>query len=65
MTFWLVLWFIGSGTPIHVGNFKSLETCETAAKRAVFIPGPHSNSLPQAFNLACIQANDSDTTPPN
>lgn len=65
MTVWLVLWFIGSTTPIHVGNFTSLEACDTAAKRAVFIPGPHSNSLPQAFNLVCIQASESGTTAPN
>ena len=65
MTFWLILWFIGSNTPLHVGNFRSLETCETAAKHAVFIPGPHHNNLPQAHNLVCIQASESGTTPPN
>jgi hypothetical protein len=36
MIFWLML-YTTVGQPVHVGNYSTLATCETAAKQAVLI----------------------------
>lgn len=60
--FWLIL-IIGGGAPMmHVGTFLSLENCEAAAGRDVFIDRtPRNPTQPQppsgAHFYVCVQAN--------
>jgi hypothetical protein len=53
--FWLVLSLQAGNT--HVGNFPSLESCQTAAKAA------WSQANPLAFT--CVQANTGKTGDPS
>ena len=64
MVFWLVISLV-AGTSMHVGNFPSLQTCQTAAK-AVW--QYQSNDAPSGgYAAACVQANtgkQGDPPPP-
>lgn len=66
MVYWLILFVNLSAnaptTAIHVGNFKSMQSCEAAAKRSSFITADSSASLSRTF--ACVQANETNTQPP-
>ena len=65
MIFWLI--FVMTAGPnahearmMHVGNFSSLEECQSAAKAAAFIGGG-----PTTRNFVCVQANSQGINPPN
>ena len=61
-TYWLVLILL-SGTPLHIGNYGSMTSCQTAAKQAtVYNPG-RTNLI--VHNYICVQANESNTQPPS
>lgn len=65
MVYWLILFVSFSAntptTALHVGNFKSMESCEAAAKRSTFITSG-AGALSRTF--ACVQANEINTQPP-
>jgi|KBSMisStaDraftv2_1062788.scaffolds.fasta_scaffold132328_2 hypothetical protein len=53
--FWLVLVTAPVATPLHVGNYPSIETCQAAAistRQTVRAGAPNAN-----FQLVCVQAN--------
>ena len=68
--FWLIL-IIGGGAPMmHVGTFLSLENCEAAAGRDVFVDRTPRNPTqppppPEAHFYVCVQANQAGTNPPS
>ncbi len=66
MVYWLILFVsLSANAPtaaLHVGNFKSMESCEAAAKRSSFITAGAGASLSRSF--ACVQANETNTQPP-
>jgi hypothetical protein len=66
MVYWLILFFgLSANSPptaIHVGNFRSMAACESAAKRATFVAAD-SKAMP-AHTFACVQANETNTQPP-
>jgi hypothetical protein len=65
MTFWLVLLLAG-GSALHVGNYVSLASCQTAAKQAVeYIPPGPRPTAGISYNLVCVQAAESGANPPN
>ena len=64
--FWLVLVTSPVATPLHVGNFPSLETCQQAAysSQQTLREAPGNTN----FQLVCIQANTGkagDPDPPD
>ena len=56
--FWLVLLIGGAHTPLHVGNFTNLDTCQKAANEMIRGSGAGSSagSAPYAA-FVCVQAN--------
>jgi hypothetical protein len=69
MTFWLVLLVSGGSAPLHVGNFTTLASCETAAKQAIqYNPAPSAPRVNYSFvnyNFICLQASENGAQPPN
>lgn len=65
MVFWLVLIAIGasgsSPAMLHVGNFKSDQTCQAAAQAASIARA--SKDAPQPMFI-CVQANEAGSLPP-
>ena len=64
--FWLVLVTAPIATPLHVGNFPSIEACESAAysSQQTMRAAPGNTN----FQLVCIQASTGkpgDPGPPN
>jgi hypothetical protein len=54
LVFWLVLVTAPVATPLHVGNYPSMEACETAAvstRQTVRSGAANTN-----FQLVCVQA---------
>ncbi|HTJ01698.1 MAG TPA: hypothetical protein VL492_02830 [Methylovirgula sp.] len=66
MVYWLILFASLSAnaptTALHVGNFKSMQSCEAAAKRSIFVASGSNDVLNRTF--ACVQANETNTQPP-
>ena len=64
MIFWLML-YTTVGQPVHVGNYSTLASCQTAAKQAVLI-NPFAPKVAAPFyGFVCVQANDGTTKPPS
>jgi hypothetical protein len=64
MIFWLIL--VATAGPnahearmMHVGNFSSLEECQSAGKAAAFV-----GAGPTTRNFVCVQANTQGIDPP-
>jgi hypothetical protein len=62
MVFWLIL-VLGSGEPLHVGNFTNSAACEAAAKKAV-IMNPTAGAASPYVGFICVQSNETTTRPP-
>lgn len=66
MTVWLILitfTVTAPSTPLHVGNFKTMQSCASAAKQAS-VPVMHPASAEATYILLCTPANEEGTTPP-
>ena len=62
VVYWLLLIIYGASVPVvHVGNFKSYDSCLSAARGGqTYNPG---NVITHPIFM-CIQANESGTSPP-
>jgi hypothetical protein len=60
MIYWLVMYVVAatSSSMLHVGNYRSMESCLAAAHRVQYVT---SSNVPQ---YACIQANEGGAQPP-
>jgi len=63
MTFWLMMYFV-SGSPVHVGNYATLASCQTAARQAALV-NPYPRVSPPWYGFVCLQANEMGTKPPS
>ncbi len=67
MTVWLILisfTVTAPSTPLHVGNFKSIQSCTIAAKQAS-VPVMHPATADATYIFLCVPANEEGTTPPS
>jgi hypothetical protein len=65
--FWLVLFTSPAGTPLHVGNFPTLDACQTAAKEiwGYYSNAPRASSGYYAYCIPANTGNPDDPPPPN
>jgi hypothetical protein len=61
--YWLIIIVGVAGTPMHVGNFKNLESCKSAwtTKSDLFNPSKEDARVP---TYLCIPASEEGTSPP-
>jgi len=67
MTVWLILitfTVTAPSTPLHVGNFKTVQDCANAAKQAS-VPVTHPSSAEVQYTFLCTPANEDGTSPPS
>ena len=68
MVFWLVLAVYGANVQLmHVGNFKTLASCEDAGRSSTHL-SPKGSAISggaEKVVFFCVQANELGTTPPN
>lgn len=62
MVFWLIL-VLGSGEPLHVGNFATAPACEAAAKKAI-VMNPTPDAPMPYVGFICVRSNETTTRPP-
>ena len=67
MTVWLILMTFtvtAPSTPLHVGNFKTIQDCENAAHQAS-IAVKHPSTADVLYIFLCAPADEEGTAPPS